>query len=294
MFKWFPQDRQKLRPIIIIGAPRSGTNMLRDVLTSLPAVATWPCDEINYIWRYGNVRHPSDEFTPDMARPAVCDYIRRQFEWVASTYQAPIVVEKTCANSLRVEFVHRVMPEAQYIFIRRNGLDAVSSAMKRWKAELDIPYLARKARFVPARDLCYYASRFVWNRIHLLRSGEERLAFWGPKLQNMEELLRRYSLEEVCAIQWKRCVDRAKAGFAMLPANRVVEVGYEDFVSSPAAGLQRILEFLGYPVENMAIQKAVAKVSSSSIGKGPSSLGKERIAHVLELIYETQQGLGYV
>jgi len=34
--------------IIIVGAPRSGTNMLRDVLTSFDGVCTWPCDEINY------------------------------------------------------------------------------------------------------------------------------------------------------------------------------------------------------------------------------------------------------
>ena len=43
---------------MIIGAARSGTNMLRDVLTSLDGVDTWPCDEINYIWRHGNIRWP--------------------------------------------------------------------------------------------------------------------------------------------------------------------------------------------------------------------------------------------
>ena len=48
--------------VIIIGAPRSGTNMLRDALTALPDCGTWPCDEINYVWRHGNVGFPSDEF----------------------------------------------------------------------------------------------------------------------------------------------------------------------------------------------------------------------------------------
>ena len=47
--------------IIIIGAPRSGTNMLRDVLTALPGFETWPCDEINLAWRHGNRALPSDE-----------------------------------------------------------------------------------------------------------------------------------------------------------------------------------------------------------------------------------------
>src|SRR6056297_942955 len=224
-------------PIIIIGAPRSGTNMLRDVLTSLPGVATWPCDEINYIWRHGNVRYPSDEFTPEMARPEVCKYIRRQFVWAKRKYRAHTVVEKTCANSLRVGFVDRVVPEAKYIFIHRDGLDAVGSAIKRWKAELDIPYLARKARFVPLTDLPYYGTRYLLNRIHKIVSSQARLSFWGPKLDGMDDLLARYSLEEVCALQWQRCVENAADDFAKISGDRWIEVGYEDFVNSPGPEL---------------------------------------------------------
>jgi len=54
-------------PIIIVGAGRSGTNMLRDLLAQLPEFSTWPCDEINYIWRHGNRGFETDEFTREMA-----------------------------------------------------------------------------------------------------------------------------------------------------------------------------------------------------------------------------------
>jgi hypothetical protein len=267
--------------------------MLRNVLTSLPGVPTWPCDEINYIWRHGNVRYPSDEFTPNMARPEVCRYIRRQFDWVARKYQAHAVVEKTCANSLRVGFVDRVVPEAKYIFIRRDGLDAVGSALKRWKAELDIPYLARKARFVPTSDLPYYASRFLWNRIYRMFSRDERLAFWGPKLDGMEELLHKYSLEEVCALQWKRCVDKAAADLAEMPADRWTEVGYEDFVKAPETGLKELLEFLGINGGEELIAKAVEGVSPRSIGKGREQLGKEAVDRLGQLMEQTLARYGY-
>jgi len=280
-------------PIIIIGAPRSGTNMLRDVLASLPGLATWPCDEINYIWRHGNVRYPSDEFTPDMGRPDVCSYIRRQFEWVAARYRAHTVVEKTCANSLRVMFVDRVVPEAKYIFIRRHGLDAVGSAIKRWKAELDIPYLARKARFVPVSDLPYYASRFLWNRFYRLFSSDERLAFWGPQLEGMEELLHKHSLEEVCSLQWKQCVDKAGEVLAEMPADRWIEVSYEDFVTKPEAGLKEILEFLGINDQEDLIAKAVLGVSPHSIGKGRDQFGKEAIDRLERLMGQTLVRYGY-
>ena len=52
-------------PLVIIGAARSGTNMLRDLLSSLEPFATWPCDEINYIWRHGNREFETEEFTPE-------------------------------------------------------------------------------------------------------------------------------------------------------------------------------------------------------------------------------------
>ena len=139
-------------------------------------VATWPCDEINYIWRHGNVRYPSDELTPERARPEVVRSIRWQFDWMGRRYGAYAVLEKTCANSLRVPFVDAAVPDARYLLIRRDGVDAVGSAMKRWKAALDSPYLAQKARFVPMSDLPYDGGRYLWNRIYRLFSREERLA----------------------------------------------------------------------------------------------------------------------
>src|SRR5687767_12207692 len=89
------------RPIVIIGAPRSGTNMLRDALTSCDCAATWPCDEINAIWRHHNARFPSDELQPAQATHSVKRYVRNAFKRLAHRTGAHLIVEKTCANSLR-------------------------------------------------------------------------------------------------------------------------------------------------------------------------------------------------
>jgi len=280
-------------PLIIIGAPRSGTNMIRDVLTSLPGLATWPCDEINCIWRHKNVRHQSDEFTADMARPEVCRYIRKQIDWVAIRYKVHTMVEKTCANSLRVGFVDRVVPEARYIFIRRDGLDAVGSAMKRWKAPLDLSYLAQKARFVPMTDLIYYGGRYFWNRFYRVVSREKRLAFWGPKLEGMDELLAEHSLDEVCAIQWQRCVDAASVALSEIPNYRWIEIGYEDFVRNPENDLKRILNFFDLNFDSEFCKNAVAGVTSKNIGKGREQLGERGIQRLKPLIQDTMVRYGY-
>jgi hypothetical protein len=267
--------------------------MLRDVLTTLPGIDTWPCDEINYIWRYGHVQYSSDEFTPDMAKPEVCNYIRKKFDWVSQKYQAHTVVEKTCANSLRVDFVNRVVPKAKYVFIRRNGWDVVGSAIKRWKAELDIPYLARKARFVPAADMPYYASRYLLNRLHRLVSSEKHLAFWGPRIDHMEQLLHKHSLEEVCALQWKRCVESSADSFSRMPKDQWIEIGYEDFVRKPEAELTRVLDFLELTIDNKQKQQATSNITPASIGKGKASLGEEKTKRLTPIIYDTMNRFGY-
>lgn len=217
-------------------------------------------------------------------RLEVRKYIRRQFDWVARKYRAHTVVEKTCANSLRVSFVDRVVPEAKYIFIRRDGLDAVGSATKRWKAELDIPYLARKARFVPYQDLPYYALQYFGNRVYRLLSREKRLAFWGPKLDNMQELLKQHTLEEICALQWKRCVERAEVDFAGMDQDKVCRVRYEGFTEDPGKETRRVLDFLGVPAEEEELKRAVADVRPARKSSWEEKLSEDEQGKVLGII----------
>jgi hypothetical protein len=268
--------------------------MLRDVLTGLPGVASWPCDEINYIWRHGNVSYPSDEFAPEMAKGAVCDYISRQFRRIASRQGVETVVEKTCANSLRVEFVDRVLPTAKYVFIRRNGLDAVASAIERWRAPFDPMYVLKKARFVPPMDLAYYGSYYMWNRLYRLFSSDRRLAFWGPRLRNMQDLLDRLSLVEVCALQWECCVKRAAAAFEEIPRSRVIEVSYEHLVSAPREQTHRIASFLGLDQDEAALIEATRHVSDSSVGRGRRMLDHEDVMRIERLAGDTLRKYGYL
>ena len=95
----------KFQPIIIIGAARSGTNMLRDVLTSLDDFATWPCDEINYIWRYGNKKREDDEFDITNVNFKSKKYIRKQFKkikrWSSSNIR---FIRCSCKNERKATY----------------------------------------------------------------------------------------------------------------------------------------------------------------------------------------------
>ena len=279
--------------VIVIGAPRSGTNMLRDMLVLVPGIGTWSCDEINYIWRHGNIKFHSDEFLPDMATPKIQNYIRKEFDKIANNYKLDTLIEKTCANSLRVGFVDKIVPDCKYIFIVRDGVDAVGSALERWRANLDIPYLIRKARYVPFLDMPYYALRYLSNRIHRLTSSDSRLAFWGPAMSNIDDLLACYSLEEVCALQWKACVDYAERDFEIIPSNRILKVKYEEFVTQPDAEFHRIANYLEVDVPQNVTTILAKDVRATSIGKGRQALGEEKINSLRPLIADTLDKYGY-
>jgi hypothetical protein len=279
--------------VIIIGAPRSGTNMLRDILVELPGIGTWPCDEINYIWRHGNIRHPSDVFSPDMATASIRRYIGNQFEKIAKSRNLDIVIEKTCANSLRVGFVHRIVPDAKYIFIVRDGMDVVGSALRRWRANFDFVYTMRKAIYVPPTDIPYYGIRYMLNHMYRTFSREKRLAFWGPVIENVDWRLQKYSLPEVCALQWKSCVDNSERDLKKIPQHRVCRVKYEDFVGDAVGEFSRIAKFVEREVPGSVKDYITRNVWPSSVGKGRRALGERGVEYLMPLIADTLARYSY-
>lgn len=287
-------------PVIIVGAPRSGTNILRDVLTSVPGYETWPCDEINLVWKHHNRAVPHDELTPDDARPEVTRYLRRTFERLERRTSAHTVVEKTCATSLRVGFVAAAFPDARFVFIKRDGLDAAASTIQRWDAPFDARYVANKLRYAPKSDLPFYAGQFIAKRRASRRAAQTAgratgtrhvESWWGPKPHDHLALRQHHSLDELAVLQWKRCVDATLRDLEDVPVGQVHEIAYETFVHDPAATMSDLMAFLGSP--QTAAGEMLRTVTPTSIGKGRATFDQDSTQRLTALASDTLNRLGY-
>lgn len=279
-------------PLIIIGAPRSGTNSLRDCLTSLTGYCTWNCDEINYIWRYGNRDYPYDNLPIKLLTDEKKYYVRKKFyQLLQKNKNAKVIVEKTCANSLRVDYVHEIMPKSRFIYIKRDPIDVVASSIKRWKAKLEPFYIAKKSIHIPREDVFFYAKEYLINRIKRNLSKDKTLPSWGPRFPTIDEIRRNNcSIIDLCVYQWFYCNHYAQKSLSKLKNQGVLvsAVDYEIFVDDPLETLSKALNTIEIDYDKNELRKATKSIYKTSIGKGKSLTIQEKLK-IKELLQTLNQ-----
>ena len=260
------------RHIVLIGAARSGTKILRDVLSQAAGVGAVPYD-IPFVWRDGHDRAAGDRLDPDSLTPGNSRFIASYVDKYCAG-DPPAVVEKTVGNALRVPYVHRVFPDADFVHLIRDGLDVVESTSRQWTAPADHRYLVGKLRHFPVRRLPTYGFDYV--RSQMKRSSAAgHVASWGVRYPGMQQDLLTDDLLTVCARQWRWCVDTATEDFNSLGINPV-QVQYEDFVERPAETLERVCDDLRLVHDAGNLAEAATRVRSDRAGVGSKGLNAER------------------
>lgn len=272
--------------VFVVGAARSGTKLVRDLISEHPEIARIPYD-INYIWRLGNEKTPHDELTIEKLTPTIREKIERNFERMGAG--APLLVEKTVSNCLRVPYINAVFPKARYIHLVRDGRDVVESAYRQWQAPTDWHYAFQKARTFPIWQASGYAMNYAKKAVSKLLFGNNHIVgTWGPRYVGIDEDVKNLQLLEVCAVQWVRSVEKAVRDLNSLPSERVLLIRYEEFVASPIQYLKAIAQFLG--VDSLPYEgkdHLVQKVSKDNVGKGFRNLSADEQALVLRHIEST-------
>ncbi len=232
-------DQILQRPIVILGAPRSGTTLISQLLACHPQL--YLANEPRILWKYGNDAR-SDLLRPEHATDAIRKEIRRRFASDVRAAGRTRLVEKTPSNSLRVAFVDRVLEDCVFVHMMRDGLQSVLSIREFWRNHsvgLPTQQLMTRLKEIRMRQAPHYAKEFLRRVAGKWAPGSVAPGVWGPRLPGIEQWVRDRDLLEVCALQWRMCVEIACREGRALPANRYTECRLDSFDEAELGRLMR-------------------------------------------------------
>ncbi len=271
-------------PVFVIGCSRSGTTITFETLAASGAFLNFGY-EIPQLWNglYGphHNQWESEAAGPEHARPEHRDAALRFF------YQrlgSGAVLDKTCINTLRVGYLHRLFPKARFVFIHRDGRDNVSSMIDGWR--------------YGRSDGGFGLQKFFGPSPEAVAINDSEFREWHFFLPPGWRDYNRATLEEVCAFQWASANRLALDAAQALPEGQWLQLRYEDLFERPVEMFRRLFERLELPFTE-AMEARCADLQPTSIVRGAPKKEKwkehnrEAIERILPAIAPMQRRLGY-
>lgn len=210
---------EQTSPIFIIGVHRSGTTLVRFILSSHSEIYIPP--ESDFIPRFF-LRHPNKTLTArDIKQLLHIIYTRYRFveDWQGSQPDCRDFLDETGATT-PANFLNRLY-----------GLYALQNGASRWgdKTPIYTSYVSLIHHIFPRAQF-----------IHILRDPRDAAA----------SLLERYEHREFhvdiyfAAANWVRRITKARADAVSLPVGQYLEIRYEELVSTPEPVIRKICNFL--------------------------------------------------
>ena len=269
-----------VRPILVIGCPRSGTTLLLQALRAGPELKSVQ-SEGHILW--DEFRRPRDHGWDSDARSAA-QIDDRERAYVNCAIRLVVrgrrFVDKTPENCLRIGYLDALFPDATFVFLHRAAAENVSSLMEGWRAR----------------------PRFVKYRLPETLDGLGPLSgnSWSFVLVPGWRSLRHARLEEICAQQYVACNEAVLAARSTIEPTRWIDVAYEDLVATPGTVMRELYARLGLAFTDEAGRYA------SSLAENPSrtTISAPRaekwrdhnlvaVERVLPLLEDVERRLGY-
>jgi len=286
-------DELLAKPIVVVGAGRSGMNFLGDTIAQHGSLAV--ATEPRLIWKYGN-DNKSDALRPEDAHPKAIAHIRSQFAAHVRQQGKSRLIDVTPGNSLRLGFVERVFPDCQFVHFIRDGVDNVLS-MRRFyavfartirpeKDPVRDSFMMRRAREFRLRQLPGIATEVIR---HL--APDFLLPLIGPpvlgvRLPGMVGMRREMDLLDVCFLQWRASVEMACLYGRRLPPDRYMECRIEGF---SLEDVKNIFEFCNLGTSPKAIAFFEKRFESKRIGPAMNDADPDELKHLRDQVEPTMQ-----
>jgi len=288
------RKKRNLSPVFLLGAGRSGTKFLRDILDTSDDVTVIPYD-VGYVWRYGNEHLKHDQLTPEMLNKRIIHYIKKTLPKLIKknpNKKNPIFfIEKSVPNTLRPAFIKEIYPDAKFIHLIRDGRAVSESAIRLWETPPEKKYLFDKIKYFPVENYKYAVSYF-YGFLKKKISPNNNVQTWGPRYDGIQKDLKELPLEVVCAKQWKKCIEISSAQLREFEKENVLEVKYENLMLD-SSSLESISNFLGISDPERVKLNYERLVNRSNTEKWKNSLTPDQLKLINHEISKLNNELGY-
>jgi len=307
------------KPIILLGAARSGTFLLSRSLSQHPDVAY--ISEPNYIWKAYNADLGHDMIPRSRCTDRVRNHIRSRFNEMRIQQGRSRFCEKTPANGMRLPFVLDVFPDAKLVHVVRDGRHCAISARRKFMGNVqkittgpeapavessggpreggglgNLSTVIRRAKMriqqgVPPSDLIHYVPKAVDSTLGKL--GLKRHFVWGPEFPGIRQMMRTHPLIEICAIQWQQSVEGVLNTIAARPNANYYQVDFTRLLRDNEAVTREIFDFaeLAQPA---SVQTLDARGFDSKRDPFETELSDEERQILMDRIASTLQKLEYI
>ena len=248
-------------PIIIVSAPRSGSNLLFEQLAGIPGFWTIGGESHAIFRAFPHLRAENpqldsgslgethaDAETAHLMRSCFLYLLRdargRPYLSLPAGERPPSVclLEKTPRNALNIPFLLKVFPDARFVYLHRQPRQAVASLIEAWTLGL------QSGRFKTFQQLPDW-DRPGW--CFLLPPG------WRE--------MRGKSLAEIAAFQWSASNRIIIDELASLPVTRWTSVTYEALVADPQSVLTGICQFAKLDPGQLQVRSGALPLSRTTI-----------------------------
>ena len=237
-----PGSTDETNYAFIVGAPRSGTKLLRDTIGKLPQVetSTHPLEEI---WSLGQEDAETDQYDPRTLTPEIKKQIRENFK---DQHEAcSWFIEKNVFHSLRIPYIREIFPRARFIHILRNPRDVAVSLRDYRQSPVDWKYYLSGGIFqLSAAEIVHYSGVFIARMARRLFQGKQQVTDMGPIFPGYYKLLQRDEPLEMAVSQWRYCVESIHESFRSLPKSDSIEIHYRTLIEDYESELDRLGMFL--------------------------------------------------
>lgn len=269
------------RPVFIIGAPRSGTTLLFELLKSSNALDGLPW-EGHDVWRA--FHHPRwSGWDSDVIEANSVRFGERRF--VNGFFYAYLgrcrLVEKTPANALRVPYLLDLFPDATFVTVKRNPCEVISSLINGWRD----PGGRFRSYYVPDK---------------LSISGHPHQHMWCFTLIEGWRDYKAQPVPEIAFAQWDDHTRGIEEARSLVDQSRWLEICLEDLLERPEEAVSSLCATIGIDEEpallaklNESRARPVNALSSPEEAKWRRENGEE-LRQLLPRIAEVAPNRGYI